>query len=157
MEVTGYSLKARKKKKKKKKALCFPWQSQKSTPVNTTTKTKNTKSPFPEEKKTLSLQLFSIKSKSTQFSYQHHFMTVINEIKHTEVYWLLWKIKQQHQHPCIVNHHLSLCVWVYWLQSLIPNRTIPPLIIVSFWSVSLTVYEPCQVRKRQIQLSQVEQ
>lgn len=44
------------------------------------------KSPFPKEKNThySSVQL----SQSTQFSYQHHFIIVINKIKHTEGYGL---------------------------------------------------------------------
>lgn len=41
--------------------------------------------------KKLPLQLFQL-NKSTQFSYQHHFITVIKKKKkHTEVYWLYEK------------------------------------------------------------------
>lgn len=53
--------------------------------LNNKTKIKKT----PPQKK-LSLQLFQL-NKSTQFSYQHHFITVINKKKHTEVYWLYEK------------------------------------------------------------------
>lgn len=51
----------------------------------------------------LSLQLFPL-NKSTQFSYQHHFITVINK-KSTRI-----STDYIEKHTCIVNHHFSLFV-----------------------------------------------
>jgi hypothetical protein len=63
-EVTGYSLKSRKKKKKekkrKRKRRPFASHGKINTPQQHR-QNQTAKSPFPEEKKTLSLQLFSIK------------------------------------------------------------------------------------------------
>lgn len=55
--------------------------------------------------KKLSLQLFQL-NKSTQFSYQHHFITVINKKKSTRR-----SIDYMKKHTCIVNHHFSLFVF----------------------------------------------
>lgn len=120
------------RKQEGKKFLCSPGQSQ-----HFSTKPKR------KDHQKLSLQLFQL-NKSTQFSYQHHFITVINKKKHTDNYSLYRK----NIHASLITILACLCVWVYWLQSLIPNRTIPPLIIISFSSVILTVNDPCQIRKR---------
>lgn len=68
-----------------KKALCCPWQSQ-----HFSTKPKTTKN---QKKKTFTTAL-SIKS--TQFSYQHHFMTVINKKAHG--YLLTIEKKETYMH-----------------------------------------------------------